>query len=77
MLLRSVVHWINENINHFAVPFGILLGLMSAFIGFTVQKKRKAGLPPPYLPEGFRIAALLFILVACIFFGITLAHNFG
>jgi hypothetical protein len=71
------MHWVYTNINHFTIPLAMLLGLMSAFIGFTVQRKRKAGIPPPYFPEGFRIAAILFLVIGAIFFGITLAHNFG
>ena len=71
------MHWIYTNVDHLTVPFGILLSLISAFIGFTIQRKRKAGLTPPYIPNGVRIIATLIVMVGLVFFGIVLAHTFG
>jgi hypothetical protein len=68
--------WIYTHINHFTVPFAMLLGLISAYVGYTTRKKIRAGKTPPYVPRGIQIATILLLAVGFIVFGIVLAHNY-
>jgi hypothetical protein len=71
------MHWLFENINHFTVPLGIALGLMSVIVGMTAQRKRKAGIPPPYLSRRVTITMYVVVSVCLVLLGIVLVRNFG
>ena len=71
------MNWIHTNINHFTVPLGMLLGLIAAFFGFTVQRKRKAGLPPPYISEGVRNSVIVVLIICAVLLGVAIANNIG
>ncbi len=65
--------WLWNNIDHPTAPFGMLLGLFAAVGGFTTRRKRKAGLPPPYLTGWPSVLSIALLVVAGILGGLVIA----
>jgi hypothetical protein len=61
------MHWV-KSINHMALVGGVV-GLATAIVGFSVQRKRKAGIPPPYSGEMAVLITVMIVGIALIVFG--------
>jgi hypothetical protein len=48
---------------------GGVFGLTTAVAGFSVQRKRKAGIPPPYSGEVTVLIAVMIVGIAVVVFG--------
>jgi len=71
-----MIKWIYYNANHIVSPFVILISGLASYTGYVAQRKRKAGLEPPYTPKWFQIVLILLLLLGCVFFGMLLVRNF-
>jgi hypothetical protein len=61
------MHWVTS-INHMALV-GMVFGLATAIVGFRMQRKRKAGIPPPYSGEVAVLLAVMIVGIALMVFG--------
>ena len=68
--------WLYLNINHLAVPLGILLALFSVIVGLDRRRRLKAGLPPAPFRGGFAVFVIAFLCLCCVFFGVVLVRDF-
>jgi hypothetical protein len=48
---------------------GMVFGLATAIVGFSMRRKRKAGIPPPYRGEVAVLFAVLIVGIALVVFG--------
>jgi hypothetical protein len=72
-----MLKWIYTNINHLTVPFGMLLGLLAAIMGFTNMRQRKAGIERPQFSPALSIVAAVILVAAFVFAGMLIAHGIG
>jgi hypothetical protein len=48
---------------------GGIFGLTTAIVGFSMQRKRKAGIPPPYSGEVAVLLTVLIVGIGVVVFG--------
>jgi hypothetical protein len=48
---------------------GMLMGSTTAIVGFSIHRKRKAGIPPPYSGEVAALITVMIVGVALVVFG--------
>jgi hypothetical protein len=61
------MNWVTST-NHMALVGGIM-GLTTAITGFSMQRKRKAGISPPYRGEVVVLLSVLIVGIAVVVFG--------
>lgn len=61
------MHWVTST-NHMALV-GMVFGFATAIVGFSMRRKRKAGIPPPYSGEVAVLFAVLIVGIALVVFG--------
>ena len=71
------MHWLYTHIDHFTAPLGGSLGLLAAYIGFTVQRNRKLGLPLPELPKAVQAGLIILVVVSAFLVGVAFVRNFA
>jgi hypothetical protein len=54
---------------------GIVAGITAMAIGFTIQRKRRAGAGPPFLTGWGFMAPVLILAIACFFVGLAVAFQ--
>ena len=54
--------------DHMALA-GIIIGFTTAIVGFRMQRKRKAGIPPPYSGEVAALITVGIVGIALVVFG--------
>ena len=45
--MEGTLNWLTQNIDYFTVPLGVLLAFCASIMGFTSQRSRRLGVPPP------------------------------
>jgi hypothetical protein len=70
------MQWLYQNINHFTVPVGMLLGLFAAIVGLDRRRRQKNGLPPAIFKGPTAALTYVAICLCCILLGIALVRNF-
>jgi len=61
-----MLKWIFHNTNRIFASSVLLMNILTACIGFTVMRKRKAGLPPE-VPQWLLGGLILLAVLVCIF----------
>jgi len=71
------MRWFLQHIDQFTAPFGILLGLISAFFSYETVQRRKRGLPPKPWTEARKAFFGILMAVFFTFAGVLIAHKFS
>jgi hypothetical protein len=70
------MHWILMHSSKIVGFFVALMGILTSFIGFTVNRQRKKG-ESPHINRVVAALAFVMIAIACTLFGIILVRNYG